>query len=227
MEQLQNALTSGYLYGALILMIIIGVVAVIIGWRVKKLQVGQKPSKFIAGVIGLIGFLNNYTKSNVGRFWKSIAPHMLTMSIVLFVFNISGLFAFDTPTRYTAITITFAIWTTILVQITGLRSRKIKHVTSLLGPVKLMSPLMLPLNILGDLTPLISMTLRIFGNIAAGVLLTNLIYYALGWGAIGAGPFLGLIFDIGFGLIQVVVYTVLSLIFISHKLDEKDLQEID
>ena len=225
MEILLESLRQPYIWSSLIVVLVLCILAIIIGQKVKKLKVGEKPGLIIAVVISFVSFINNYTKQNVGEQWKFVAPHILMLSIFLFVLNISGLFLLDTPTKYTTITVGFAIWAFGIIQVTGIRSKKVRHLGTLVGPLKPMSPLMIPLNILSDVTPLLSMTLRIFGNIASGALLMSLIYGLLSWGSIFVAPPLHLIFDIGFGLIQTVVFIVLTLVFTANKLDEKEFEK--
>jgi F-type H+-transporting ATPase subunit a len=83
---------------------------------------------------------------------------------------------------------------------------------------------MAPLNIISEFTPIISMALRLFGNIASGALLLTLLYKMLGWFSIVITPAFHLIFDIGFGLIQTLVIVLLTIIFASLKVDEADLE---
>lgn len=223
-DNLIQSLSQPFLWSSFIVIFVLIIASIIIGWRVKKLKVGQKPSMFIAAIISLVGFLNDFTKSHTGKQWKFVAPHILTMALLLFSLNVSGMFGLDTPTKYTAITVTFAIWAFLLIQATGLKSRKWKHFGTLVGPVKWMSPFMIPMNILSDLTPLLSMTLRIFGNIASGAVLILLVSGLTGWASIGVLPVLNLIFDVGFGLIQTIVFIILTLVFTGNKLERDDLE---
>jgi len=219
-----NAIAQPYFWSSLIVIFILCIAAVLIGWRVKKLKVGDKPGLFISAIVSFVGFINSFVKTNTGKQWKFVAPHILTLAILLFFLNISGLFGLTTPTRFTAITIVFALWAFMLIQVTGFKSRKMRHFGSLVGPVKWMAPIMIPMNILSDLTPLLSMTLRIFGNIASGAVLMALIYGLMGWAAPMVTPALHLVFDIGFGLIQTVVFIILTLVFTGNKLEKTDLE---
>lgn len=224
LESWIDAFRQPWLWSSFIVITILIIAAIIIGQKVKKLEIGDKPNMFLAGVISLVGFLNDFTKNNVGKQWRFVAPHILTLAILLFSLNVSGIFGLKTPTAYTAITVTFALWAFMLIQVTGFRSRKFRHFGSLVGPVKWMAPIMIPINILSDLTPLLSMTLRIFGNIASGALIVSLVMGLTGWGGIVVLAPVNAIFDIGFGLIQTIVFIILTLIFIGNKLDTTDLE---
>ena len=89
-------------------------------------------------------------------------------------------------------------------------------------------PAMFPLNLISEFTPILSMALRLFGNIASGTVIITLIYNGLnlipymGWTSILVTPIFHLIFDIGFGFIQTMVFVLLIVIFSSNKVAETD-----
>lgn len=216
----------GYIWGSWFVVFVILAFSLYIKIKIKKLQLGDKPTKLLAGVISFVGFMNDYVKKNIGKHWRFVAPVILGLSIYMFMLNISGMFLIDTPTKYTTVTVVFAISSVILVQATGIISKKWRHLGTLVGPIKWMAPIMIPLNLLSDLTPILSMTLRLFGSIASGAALLSLIYGLTGWASPIVAPALHLVFDIGFGLIQTVVFVLLTVIFASNKVDDKDLELI-
>ncbi len=178
-----------------------------------------KPGKFLRVNIGLVKKFNNFIKQNIGKHWKFSAPMVLTLTIYIALLNIAGLFAVKTPTQKLSITVALAIFATLIVQLTGIRSRKFKHLKTPFEPI----PIMFPINILGDFTPIISMSLRLFGNIVAGGLILGMVYGFAKWASPILTPLLHLVFDIGFGIIQTFVFTTLTVIFTSNKIEETDL----
>jgi F-type H+-transporting ATPase subunit a len=62
----------------------------------------------------------------------------------------------------------------------------------------------------------------LFGNIISGAVFLVLIYRFTGWLSLLIAPAFHLVFDVGFGLIQALVYVLLTVIFASSKIDEKD-----
>lgn len=206
------------------IVVIVSILSLIIRSKVLKLKIGDKPGKLIAGVINFVDFMNNYAKNNVGKNWRFLSPILLGLAIFIFLANISSLFLLDTPTKYATVTLAFAIVSVGTVQAVGFRSKGIKHFKTLVGPVWWFAPIMVPLNILSDLTPLISMTMRLFGNIASGAAVVALIYSVSGALTFVAGPIAHAIFDIGFGIIQTIVFVLLTTVFASNKINESDLK---
>jgi F-type H+-transporting ATPase subunit a len=119
------------------------------------------------------------------------------------------------------------------------RFNKLKYFKRYVEPL----PFFLPVNLISMWAPLLSLTMRLFGNALAGWTLMTLIYGALG--SIGSvifeaadqalkvggviAPFitppLHAYFDLFSGLIQTVVFLFLSMIFIANEGPEDDIDE--
>ena len=207
-----------YFLTSLALMILVGIILYFVGKKVEKLNPADRPSKFIVIFISFVKFFNNFIKGYVGKQWKWLSPLILTLATYVFVSNISGMFALDSPTKYTAITFSLSIFAFLIIQITGLISSKWRHFLSIFKPI----PVMMPLNLIGEITPIISIALRLFGNLISGTVFIVLIYRFTGWLSVIIAPAFHLIFDLGFGFIQALVYVLLTVIFTSSKIDDKD-----
>ena len=207
-----------YFLTSLALMILVGIILYFVGKKVEKLNPKDRPNKFIVIFISFVKFFNNFIKGYVGKQWKWLSPLILTLATYVFVSNISGMFALDSPTKYTAITFSLSIFAFLIIQITGLISSKWKHFLSIFKPI----PVMMPLNLIGEITPIISIALRLFGNLISGTVFIVLIYRFTGWLSVIIAPAFHLIFDLGFGFIQALVYVLLTVIFTSSKIDDKD-----
>ncbi|MDO9628390.1 MAG: FoF1 ATP synthase subunit a [Acholeplasmataceae bacterium] len=209
-----------YFLTSLFLMAVISIFAFFIGNSVARLDVGGKPNLFMVGIISFVDMLNKFVRSYVGKNWRFLTPIALTMAIYVFLSNISGIFALDSPTRYTAITFSLSITAFFVIQITGFVSQSWRHFLGIFKPI----PLMFPLNVISEFTPIISMALRLFGNIASGALILTVVYRGAGWFSLLFTPALHMLFDIAFGLIQTLVIVLLTVIFASQKIDEADLE---
>jgi len=222
-EVIQNP--PAYFLTSLGIMVLIAIFAIVMGKKVEKMDVRAKPNKLTTVVIEGIGGFNQFVKGYIGKHWTYVTPFVLTMSLYVFIANISGITGLpgiDSPTKYTAITLSMSLLSFYIVQSTGIISQGAKH---FLGVFKPFAP-MLPLNLMSEFVPILSMALRLFGNIAGGAVIMTLIYGMLGWGSIIATPALHAVFDLGFGLIQTLVIVLLTIIFASMKVDEADFDVI-
>ena len=195
------------------------IMSIWIGSYVSKLDVRDKPNKLVTVVIQFIDFFNQYVKSYIGKHWKFVTPITLTLALYVAFANMSGVLALESPTKFTSITFSLSIISFVVVQTTGFISQSWKH---LLGLFKPLWPLF-PLNVISDVTPILSMALRLFGNIVSGSVIMLLVYSLGGWASVVIAPAFNVIFDIGFGLVQTLVLVLLTIVFASIKIDEDDL----
>lgn len=212
-----------YFLTSVILMALISIFSIIVGLKADKLQPKDKPGKLMTMVIFSIDFLNNFVKEVIGKHWRVITPIILSFAIYIFISNISGVTGLSsTPTKFSAITFSLSIIAVFTIHMMGFVSKGRKHLMSIFEP----TPLIAPLNVVGEITPIVSLALRLFGNIASGSLIMFLVYKFTGWLSIFIAPVFHLVFDIAFGLIQTIVFVLLTLILSSTKVDENDLDYV-
>ena len=164
--------------------------------------------------------MNDFSREMMGKRWKIFAPYFITLSVFLFTANISGLFGLTPPTTSLTVTGTLAIITFLMIQIFGIISTGPKqYLKDICSPIP-----MTPMNIIGEIAFPLSLMFRLFGNILSGAILTTLVYSFFGWFSLIITPELHLIFDIGFGLIQTLVFVILSAVFIANKFSENEFE---
>ena len=181
----------------------------------------DKPAKgIILFVESFIKMMNNFTKGMVGKRWRVLSPYFITIAVFIFVSNISGLFGFTPPTVSLSVTLTLALMSFFIIQFSGIRSTGlVNYLKGFASPAP-----MTPLNIISECVVPISLSIRLFGNILSGSVLITLIYGFFGWFALLVSPVLHAIFDVAFGLIQTLVFVMLTAVFIGNKLDESEFE---
>ena len=204
---------------SIIITIVLSVIFIIVGSKIKKVKPEDKTPVWLIPFIILVDLINKMTKENVGKFWKAYAPYFLTLAIFLCVSNISGIFGLSSPTSYLLVNAALAVITFFIIQVTGIVSNGIKNYSkSFFEPVFLL----FPINLIGEITLPVSLALRLMGNIMSGAVLSKIIFGLLGWFAIPFLPVYNAIFDIFFGVIQTVVFLLLSIMFAGMKVNDKD-----
>ncbi len=214
---------SGQVKSLIGITIVLIIVSIILGHFIKKVDPAKKTPLWLVPLIFIVDLINTFTKSNIGKRWKAYAPYFLALAIYLFVANTCGIFAMDNPTSYIVLNFGLALITFFMVQITGIVSQGLLgYLKGFIGPVKPMAFIMIPINIVSELTLPISMSLRILGNILSGAVFGMMLKGLLTWAAIPILPAFNLIFDIAFGLIQCFVFVILTIINTSQKVDDKE-----
>jgi F-type H+-transporting ATPase subunit a len=195
---------------------------IVVGMRIKKLDPKKTPKGFLFGCIMLVDTFNKFISEYMDKDkFKFFAPYLFTIAVFLVVGNTSSLFGLNPPLSNLGVALSFSVMTFIVIKIAEIRFITLKQkVNGLLGDVKFLSPLMLPINLIGEISTPFTMGLRLFVNLLSGVVIATMVYAVVGWiGGILTGLFLHAIFDIFFGLVQAFVFLMLSTINISLAVD--------
>jgi F-type H+-transporting ATPase subunit a len=208
---------------SLIIVVIALIIAIcIIGHKIKKVDpLGDVP-KWLIPFVSIVEIINNFSKNNIGKRWKHYAPYFLALGISILFQNICSVFGLVNPTSYLVTNFALAIVTFFMVQITGIRSLGLKgYLASFVGPVKWLAWLFIPMNIVSEFALPISLTLRITGNIIAGNVISMLVK-SFGLATAIFVPFINIYFDLMSGVIQTLVFVILTIIFTSMKIDDSE-----
>jgi F-type H+-transporting ATPase subunit a len=211
---------------AVMLILVLG--SVILTRRLKVVPEG--PQIFLETAVG---FLNNFAKNQFGSFSSFLAPYMGSLFLFLLLGNIIGLlspvpfkafgaefnppFMIRPPTRDINVPAALAVISISLVLVCGFAARGfLGWFKQLLHPL----PMMLPFNLMDYGTRLLSLTLRLFGNVLGALVLMSLIEGLL---PVALPAVCSLYFDIFDGLMQAGIFVFLTSLYISEavKLQEE------
>lgn len=160
--------------------------------------------------------LSNFVNGSMGEHGKKYVNYVGTLILYIFLCNTSGLFGLRPPTADYGTTFCLAIITVTMIQYNNIKYNKFGAITSLFEPI----PVLFPSNLIGEFSSLISLSLRLFGNILAGTVMIALYYNLLPVIATIAIPsFLHAYLDFFSGAIQAYVFTMLTMVFIAQKIE--------
>lgn len=199
---------------------------------ISKADPLAKPKGFVLAALIYYKFIQKLTTENMGKkAAKVYAPYIAAISIFLVLSNLSGLIGLSSPTANYSVTLTLALISFILIQRTKIKVNGIKgYLHGFIEPI----PPFIIMNFFGTIAPLISMSLRIFGNITAGGVIMTLFYAFTGFLSstvpmIGGFDFIGVVaapilhayFDVFAGFIQTYIFIMLTTIFIGNELPQE------
>jgi len=204
-----------------VVMLILIIGSLVLTRRLKEVPTGSQ-TFLETGV----EFLNNFAKNQFGPFAKYLGPYMGALFLFLLISNIIPvlsplplkafghkfipLFDIRPPTKDINVTAAFAVISILLVLVCGFAARGFTGwFKNLLNPV----PIMLPFNIMDYGTRLISLALRLFGNMLGGFVLMSMIEGALPL-ALPVVP--SLYFDFFDGIVQAGIFVFLTSLYISE-----------
>lgn len=181
----------------------------------------------------LANFIRNMISSSMD--WKQGEQFYLlgfTLFLFIWVANVLGLVLilqvggfnyWKSPTASPAVTLALALLVILLTHYFGVKEHGFKDyfMNSYIRPV----PALMPIKILEEFTNTLTLALRLYGNIYAGEILLGLIASL----ANAAGPLTWVIgiplqmvwqgFSIFIGSIQAFVFTTLTMVYLSHKIE--------
>jgi F-type H+-transporting ATPase subunit a len=173
-----------------------------------------------------VEFLNKFAHNQFGSFSKYLGPYMGSLFLFLLLSNVIPVlsplevkafgrefippFAIRPPTKDINVTAALAAISILLALICGFAARGFSGwFKNLLHPV----PMMLPFNIMDYGTRLISLALRLFGNILGGFVLMTLLEGLL---PVALPVIFSLYFDFFDGMIQAGIFVFLTSLYISE-----------
>lgn len=182
----------------------------ILGGKLKEVPKGLQNY-----VEWMVDALSSLAKQIMGKRANSFIPYFGTVAIFLMVANIMGVFGFRPPTRDLSLTAALAIMTILLSLGANVRFNGAWGcVKSFFQP----APFLVFMNILDLFTRPLSLAVRLYGNIIAGVIMMDLIYKVA---PLIIPGLLSIYFDFFDGFIQMLVFVFLSMIYVSEPIKEE------
>ncbi|MDR1586480.1 MAG: F0F1 ATP synthase subunit A [Treponema sp.] len=205
-------------------MAILIIAALVLTRRMKTIPRGAQ-----AILEAAVEFLDNFSKQQFGRRAKIYGPYIGTVFLFLLLANIipavspvgisfgghhyRPLFTIKPPARDINFTAALAVISILMVLFGGIRARGLKGwAKNLLHPV----PMMLPFNLMEYVIRPTSLCLRLFGNILGGLIIMRLIEAVA---PVAVPPVISLYFDFLDGLIQALVFSFLTTLFVAEAVE--------
>ena len=205
---------------------------------VRAKRFSQIPSKLQNIIEIFVEFINNFTKEQLGHYWRGFAPYFGTILLFLIFANMISIFNFfpskeflvdilhieafhdlpdfqlKPPTKDINVAATLALMSITLLLFASIYLKGIKgFLKTFIHP----SPIMLPFKILDYGIRPLTLTMRLFGNIFAAFVVMELLLAVFPFIAPG---FASLYFDLFDGILQAYIFVFLTSIYLHENLEE-------
>ncbi len=156
-----------------VVMSIIVVIALIVFFRFASRRLKPVPSKMQSFLELLIQTFENQLVETVGEQGRKYVPLVATIGIFIFSSNLLGLIpGLMSPTSNLNVTAACALVVFVYYHWQGIKSQGFfKYLKHFMGPIPLLAPLMVPIEIISHFSRVVSLSIRLFGNIFAEELL--------------------------------------------------------
>lgn len=192
--------------------------------NLKKVPTSKVQIMLEVAVGGLINLVNDTMGEKTVKKMPNIIPYIGSLFIFFACSNLAGLLGFRSPTTDIDTTLAWSLITFFMIYYAGVKFNGLAYFKGLLEPL----PLLLPLNIIGEIAKPISLTFRPFGNILGGAVIMALFYQFLGYlstmipgveipfGQLIIPVPLHLYFDLFSGLLQSFIFIMLTMVFVGN-----------
>jgi F-type H+-transporting ATPase subunit a len=198
-------------YAVLVALILLG-----LGWlasrRISLVPQGAQ-NVFELVVSGLEEFMVDVT----GEEGRAFFPFIATVFLFIMLCNLIGLLpGFYSPTANVNTTLALALCTFIYTHYLGIKYHGAKYIKHFLGPIPALAPLFFIIELVGHFARVLSLTLRLFGNIMGEDLVLTILLFL-------AGAFLAplpmMFLAVFTSVVQAFVFTLLSMMYFAGSME--------
>lgn len=167
---------------------------------------------------GLVGFLEQQSQEIIGPHSERYTSFLTALALFILFCNLIGLIpGFESPTAVPIVPLGCAIVAFFYYQAQGFKHAGIKYLAHFAGPMPLLAPLMIPIELISHLARVLSLTIRLFANMFAGDMVT-LVFFSL----VPVGIpifFLGL--HLGVSFLQTYIFVLLTTVYLAGAVAEE------
>ncbi|KAF0221253.1 MAG: F-type H+-transporting ATPase subunit [Geobacteraceae bacterium] len=165
----------------------------------------------------VISGIENMINETMGEHGKPFFPLIATLAVFILISNLIGLVpGFFPPTANINTTAACAVIVFVTTHVVGVKEHGIKYVKHFMGPIIWLAPMMFFIEVIGHFSRVISLTLRLFGNMNGHELVLMIFF--------GLAPFLVplpmMLMGVLVSFIQAFVFMLLAMIYIQGSLEE-------
>ena len=165
----------------------------------------------------LISGLEEFMVEITGDEGRWVFPLIGTVFIYIFVCNLIGLVpGFFPPTASLNTTLSCALVVVIFTHVIGIKYHGAAYIKHFMGPVWWMVPLMLPIEIIGHMARILSLTFRLFGNMMGHELVLGILFALAG---LFFAPLPIMVLGIFVGLVQAFIFYLLAVMYFAGAME--------
>jgi F-type H+-transporting ATPase subunit a len=159
------------------------------------------------------GFVTESAEEQIGHGSSRYAAYFGTIFIFILFCNLIGIIpGFESPTMFPYVPAGCAVATFLYYNMAGIQANGLfKYMKSFAGPMMLLAPLMIPIELISHLARPLSLTIRLFANMYAGEQVF-LVFLSLTYFAVPA-IFMGL--HVFVSLLQAYIFMLLTIMYVS------------
>ena len=237
MEPWQSALVP-QIFGMIVITIVLSILALCYYKQVKNAKVTDTPKKLTLLVDMLIDTIKKLIIETFGVKFIKLTPYFIFLLSYLAFGNLLSIFGLKEPSTSYSVPLALGMITWVTSIFFSIKYQRMSFLQKFLFSIKIKGnkiyfPIVNPLELLGKVTPLISISFRIWGNIIAGSIIFSVLFWGFGQltgaypqigiiliGGVVMMPFLFAYLTIFIGIVQAYVFALLTMTYWSGPINE-------
>ena len=165
----------------------------------------------------VVDALHSLLDDTMGHQGRKFFPLIATLGIFILTANLIGIIpGFESPTANINTNAAMDLVVFFSTHVVGVMNHGFKYFKQFMGPVWWLTPLMMPIEIIGHIARPLSLTVRLFGNIMGEDLVLGVVLFLVPF-LVPLPVFVLMIFT---SLIQTLVFMLLAMMYISGAMEE-------
>ena len=165
-------------------------------------------------ITGIEDFMIDVTGEE-GRF---AFPLIATLGFFILFSNYMGMIpGFFAPTASINTTLACALIVVVYTHVIGVKFHGMKYVKHFMGPIWWLTPLIMPIELIGHFARVLSLSIRLFGNIFGEELVLAILFFLAG---LYLAPLPMMFLGLFTGFIQAFIFCLLSMMYFAGALEE-------
>jgi F-type H+-transporting ATPase subunit a len=165
----------------------------------------------------IVGGLEDFMVDITGEEGRAFFPYICTVFLFIMTCNLIGLIpGFLSPTANINTPLALALCTFLYTHYLGVKYHGAKYIKHFLGPIPALAPLFFPIEIIGHFARVLSLTLRLFGNIMGEDLVLAILMFLAG---MFLAPMPMMFLAVFTSVVQAFVFTLLSMMYFAGSME--------
>jgi F-type H+-transporting ATPase subunit a len=195
---------------------VVMIILIVLGFLASK-SVSLVPTKVQNVMEIIVSALEEFTIDITGEEGRWLFPLLGTVFLYIFTCNIIGLIpGFYPPTASLNTTLSCALVVVLFTHVIGVKYHGVKYIKHFLGPVWWMVPLIFPIELIGHLARILSLSFRLMGNMMGHELVAGILFALAG---LFFAPLPIMVLGIFVALVQAFVFYLLSVMYFTGAIE--------
>jgi F-type H+-transporting ATPase subunit a len=165
----------------------------------------------------LIGGIEDFLISVTGEEGRFVFPLIATLGLFILTSNYMGMIpGFFSPTANINTTAACALIVVFCTHAIGVKFHGVKYVKHFMGPIPWLTPLIMPIELIGHGARILSLSIRLFGNIFGEELVLAILFFLAG---LYLAPLPIMFLGLFTGFVQAFIFCLLSMMYFAGAME--------